>query len=79
MSTQHRTVIVTGAAGNLGKAVAHAFAGLEANLVLVDLERESLERVCAAVVSVRIVPMSGLLRDGAISTTLPRTVSVSPG
>ena len=44
MSTQHRTVIVTGAAGNLGKAVAHAFAGLEANLVLVDLERESLER-----------------------------------
>jgi NAD(P)-dependent dehydrogenase (short-subunit alcohol dehydrogenase family) len=44
MSLDNRTVIVTGAAGNLGKAVAHAFAGLGANLVLVDLDRSRLEQ-----------------------------------
>ena len=48
MSLDNRTVIVTGAAGNLGKAVAHAFAALGANLVLVDLERKSLERAFEA-------------------------------
>lgn len=42
MSADNRTVIVTGAAGNLGKAVAKAFADLGSNLVLVDLKRESL-------------------------------------
>jgi NAD(P)-dependent dehydrogenase (short-subunit alcohol dehydrogenase family) len=37
-----RTVVVTGAAGNLGKAVASAFGASGANLVVVDLERERL-------------------------------------
>ena len=41
MSFDNRTVIVTGAAGNLGRAVAHAFAALNANLILVD-KRERL-------------------------------------
>ena len=40
----NRTVIVTGAAGNLGGAVAKAFADLGENLILVDVKRESLER-----------------------------------
>ena len=44
MRTGNRTVIVTGAAGTLGKAVAAAFADLRENLVLVDLARESLEK-----------------------------------
>ena len=44
MSVGQRTVIVTGAAGNLGAAVARAFAELGANLVLVDLKREGLEK-----------------------------------
>ena len=43
MSLGNRTVIVTGASGNLGRAVAKAFADLGANLVLVDLKRERLE------------------------------------
>ena len=42
MSAANRTVIITGAAGNLGKAVAKAFADLGESLVLVDLKRESL-------------------------------------
>ena len=44
MSLDNRTVIVTGAAGNLGKAVARAFADLGVNLVLVDVKRERLEK-----------------------------------
>ena len=43
MSFENKTVIVTGAAGNLGRAVAKAFGDLSANLVLVDLKRERLE------------------------------------
>lgn len=45
MDTKHRTVVVTGAAGNLGRAVATAFAAQGANLVLIDLKREALEAV----------------------------------
>ncbi len=48
MSFGTRTVIVTGAAGNLGQAVAKAFADLGANLVLVDLKRESLQAAFGA-------------------------------
>ena len=44
MSFDNRTVIITGAAGNLGAAVAKAFGDLGANLVLVDMKRERLER-----------------------------------
>jgi NAD(P)-dependent dehydrogenase (short-subunit alcohol dehydrogenase family) len=45
MEFAERTVIVTGAAGNLGRAVAAAFADRGANLVLVDLKEEALARV----------------------------------
>jgi NAD(P)-dependent dehydrogenase (short-subunit alcohol dehydrogenase family) len=48
MNFSNHTVIVTGAAGNLGKAVANAFADLGANLVLVDLKRESLTAAFAS-------------------------------
>jgi NAD(P)-dependent dehydrogenase (short-subunit alcohol dehydrogenase family) len=43
MNSDSKIVIVTGAAGNLGKAVAKAFADLGASLVLVDLKREGLQ------------------------------------
>jgi NAD(P)-dependent dehydrogenase (short-subunit alcohol dehydrogenase family) len=38
-----RTVVVTGAAGNLGRAVAKAFAELGARLVLLDVKRGDLQ------------------------------------
>jgi NAD(P)-dependent dehydrogenase (short-subunit alcohol dehydrogenase family) len=38
-----RTVMLTGAAGNLGRAVAGAFAGAGDNLVLLDLKRGALQ------------------------------------
>jgi NAD(P)-dependent dehydrogenase (short-subunit alcohol dehydrogenase family) len=37
------TALITGAAGNLGRALARAFAARGANLALVDLRREGLE------------------------------------
>ena len=42
MSLDAATVMVTGASGNLGRAVANAFTERGANLVLIDLRRDSL-------------------------------------
>jgi len=42
MEFENRTVVVTGATGNLGRAVVDAFAGAGANLVLVGTRREGL-------------------------------------
>jgi NAD(P)-dependent dehydrogenase (short-subunit alcohol dehydrogenase family) len=38
-----RTVMITGASGNLGRAVAEAFAGLGAKLALLDVKRGALQ------------------------------------
>ena len=64
MSSDNRTVIVTGAAGNLGKAVANAFAESGANLVLVDLARESLEKAFGTENDHRIFVPADLLDAG---------------
>jgi NAD(P)-dependent dehydrogenase (short-subunit alcohol dehydrogenase family) len=61
MSAANRTVIVTGAAGNLGKAVADAFDKQGANVVLVDLKRESLEKAFGAESERRIFVAANLL------------------
>ena len=45
MSFQGQTVLITGAAGNLGQAVAAAFAREGANLALLDLDDAALARV----------------------------------
>lgn len=44
MDAHTRTVMITGAAGNLGRCVGRSFHASGANLVLVDLRRESLEQ-----------------------------------
>ena len=61
MSFGNKTVIVTGAAGNLGRAVAKAFADLGANLVLVDLKPERLERAFGADSEHRLLAPANLL------------------
>jgi NAD(P)-dependent dehydrogenase (short-subunit alcohol dehydrogenase family) len=61
MSAANRTVIVTGAAGNLGKAVADAFDKQGSNVVLVDLKRESLEKAFGAESERRIFVAANLL------------------
>jgi len=45
MNLKDRTVMVTGAAGNLGRAVAQRFAAKGAQLVLVDLSKNNLQQV----------------------------------
>lgn len=61
MSSRTQTVIVTGAAGNLGNAVAGAFADRGANLVLVDVKRERLERAFGSENEQRIFAAANLL------------------
>jgi NAD(P)-dependent dehydrogenase (short-subunit alcohol dehydrogenase family) len=61
MSQGKRTVIVTGAAGNLGKAVAQAFADLGENLVLVDLKGEALTNAFGSASDQRLFVPANLL------------------
>lgn len=61
MSLDPRTVIVTGAAGNLGRAVAQAFADQGANLVLADLDRKHLEQAFGADNSRRLLVPANLI------------------
>jgi len=76
MSLDHRTVIVTGAAGNLGKAVAQAFADQGANLVLADLDRKGLERAFGTENERRLFAPANLLEPagatGLAETALKR-------
>lgn len=67
MNADNRTVIITGAAGNLGKAVAKAFGDLGANLVLVDLKRESLQGAFGAENDHRLFAPANLLEMGEAS------------
>jgi NAD(P)-dependent dehydrogenase (short-subunit alcohol dehydrogenase family) len=48
MSFKGQTVMITGAAGNLGRAVSAAFAAAGANLVLLDLNDDVLAKVATA-------------------------------
>jgi len=43
MQFTDRTILITGASGNLGRAVANAFAGLGARLILMDVRRGDLK------------------------------------
>jgi NAD(P)-dependent dehydrogenase (short-subunit alcohol dehydrogenase family) len=47
MTFKNQTVLITGAAGNLGHAVAAAFAAAGANLVLLDLNEDALQKTRA--------------------------------
>lgn len=63
---KNRTVIITGAAGNLGKAVATAFAERGAHLVLVDLSGDAMTLAFGAENNQRLfVPANLLDMSGA--------------
>ena len=66
MTFDNQTVLVTGAAGNLGRVVANAFAERGANLVLVDLRREHLERAFGAEDERRLLVPTNLLDQGQV-------------
>lgn len=71
-----RTVLITGAAGHLGRAVATAFAERGANLVLVDRSREALQKAFAGEDERRLFVPTNLLEqrevDAAVGEALLR-------
>lgn len=69
MDFTDRTVIVTGAAGHLGRAVTNTFAELGANLVLVDVRREDLEAHGPAGQH-RLIAPTDLLAPDAVRATV---------
>jgi NAD(P)-dependent dehydrogenase (short-subunit alcohol dehydrogenase family) len=73
MSFESRTVIVTGAAGHLGRAVAANFAGSGANLVLVDRQQAALDAAFGADPS-RLLVVADLLDGGQTSAAIASAV-----
>ena len=74
MEFRERTVVITGAAGNLGRAVAEAFAARGANLVLVDLKNEALQRVFGAGDSRRLLAAANLLDQAQLDAMAMQAV-----
>ena len=70
MTFADNTVIVTGATGNLGRAVAAAFAERGANLVLVDRSGERLEAAYGAPDARRMHAPTDLLVQAKVSATV---------
>jgi NAD(P)-dependent dehydrogenase (short-subunit alcohol dehydrogenase family) len=74
MTFSDRTVLVAGAAGNLGRVVGEAFAERGANLVLVDLGRERLERAFGAGDERRLLVPTNLLDQGEVDAAVAEAV-----
>jgi NAD(P)-dependent dehydrogenase (short-subunit alcohol dehydrogenase family) len=62
MDFSNRTVVITGAAGNLGQALAKGFAAAGANLVLVDLDANRLKSAFGADNEKRSLVAANLLK-----------------
>lgn len=74
MRFENRTVLVTGASGNLGRTVAEAFASRGANLVLVDLKKESLEKAFPAGDPRRLLVPTNLLEPSQVAATVQTAI-----
>ena len=74
MNFADHTVLVTGAAGNLGRVVASAFAERGANLVLVDVRRDALERAFGAESERRVFAPTNLLEQGEVDVAVASAV-----
>ncbi|GAB4475561.1 MAG: hypothetical protein OHK0044_20890 [Burkholderiaceae bacterium] len=72
MEFANRTVIVTGAAGNLGRAVAAAFAARGANLALVDRGEELLRKAHGAEDARRMFAAVDLLDAAQVAQAFAR-------
>ena len=75
MSFQGQTVIVTGASGNLGAAVARTFAAQGANLVLVDRSREHLEHTGFADDARTLLSITDLLDQAQVDAMVKAAVA----
>jgi len=68
-----KTVLVTGAAGNLGKAVGAAFYAAGANVALVDLDSEHLRAAWEGDAPRRVLLAADLLDEGSIASAAAET------
>jgi NAD(P)-dependent dehydrogenase (short-subunit alcohol dehydrogenase family) len=75
MDMQNTTVVVTGAAGNLGRAVAAAFAQQGVNLVLLDVQRDSLQQSYGAETAQRMLVPVNLLEQGQVQAAVDAAVA----
>jgi NAD(P)-dependent dehydrogenase (short-subunit alcohol dehydrogenase family) len=73
MSFENRCVMVTGASGNLGKAVAAAFAERGARLVLLDRQADALSAAFGALKDAALMPCD-LLDRGQTQAALDKAV-----
>ena len=74
MDFQDRTVVITGAAGNLGRAVAQAFSQRGANLVLVDLKLDALQRVFGIGTTKHLLAPTNLLEQAQVDATVEKAI-----
>lgn len=76
MNFDNKTVLITGAAGNLGRAVAQAFADQGARLVLVDLHADNLRKTFGDENPQRLFVAANLLQPdeagAAVKTAIER-------
>jgi NAD(P)-dependent dehydrogenase (short-subunit alcohol dehydrogenase family) len=70
MSDAARTVIITGASGNLGRAVAEAFAQRGDLVVLFDRQREHLEAAFGAPSDTRVFAVADLLDQHQVNAAV---------
>jgi NAD(P)-dependent dehydrogenase (short-subunit alcohol dehydrogenase family) len=75
MDLANEAVVITGAAGNLGRAVARAFAARGAKLFLVDQRRDVLERAFGAEHERQAFGATDLLDQAATDATATRAVA----
>jgi NAD(P)-dependent dehydrogenase (short-subunit alcohol dehydrogenase family) len=68
-----RTVLITGAAGSLGRVVASVFAERGANLVLVDLDQQALQKVFEKYQQHLLAP-TNLLDQAQVDATVRKAI-----
>ena len=74
MDFANRTVLITGAAGNLGRAVAEAFAQGGANLVLIDLKLDALEKVFGTGNPKQLLAPTNLLEQAQVDLAAQKAI-----
>lgn len=74
MKFDGRTVMVTGASGNLGRAVAKAFENAGANLVLIDLHHNQLAKAFGAADARRVLIPTDLLDQQQVNSAVQAAI-----
>jgi NAD(P)-dependent dehydrogenase (short-subunit alcohol dehydrogenase family) len=73
--SENKAVLITGAAGNLGRAVAQAFADQGARLVLVDLHADNLRKVFGEENPQRLFVAANLLQSDEAAAAVKSAVA----